>query len=222
MLKTISILLICLVPASDVLAVADSPAESGNSELAIDYSSRGIHWQFPYFMPQLRSIDPQLKQVLIENMEETLNILKEALSNSLDGKGGWLMWGKTSARMLKMGRDQANRRAALKIKVGTNGSFNKHMPVMFKDLVAQSKIVEEKLKGTQPDPQALKHLINTSIDSLLEAFKSSPTAIYVDWRRATANGQPFDEFAGNIMGQLRYNGFGAIIGVLDKLMTFVR
>lgn len=137
----------------------------------------------------------------------------------------WIATAVVSAglKLKSMSSEQSERKKKLNVKVGTGGTFNVAMKEMFSILMKRSEKVESKLKSskTKKDPVQLTADLKILVEDLKKGFAKSPVAHYVDWQNGVVQGKPFLDVASELMGRMRYNGFGHLLNAINTVLSAI-
>lgn len=214
MFLKVLLFVVCAVWAQQALS-AEIP-----NDWAVDIVSKeNIHIKFPFFTENLKNMDPRLREMINENLHETLQYTYENIVNQ-PGYAGWV---RVAAGYTTMGYRHQSRRKALGIGLGLNGKFNEAMKDMFFRLLAKSNEEKKRLKAMKVPQNRQALILKTSkiINTLEEAIAASPVATYVDWSKGVVDGQNFEQFASKLMGELKYHGIGGALDYIGGLMKIL-
>lgn len=219
---------ICL--AISCLAVGGRQV-AGEDRLAVDMTTKlGNHVQVPFFSADVTSIEPELKHLMVTDLEQVLQLVVKTLKGRLtsesssyfDSMKGGLAWTKMLGQLTMMARAQeAKRPKSAKVSAETRRAFNKYMQAMFGRMLDQSKLEAKRLRGAPKEPAALANKIELYLSDLIETMQSSPAGVYIDLPRGTYNGRPFEQHMSQLMGELSHNGYGGVFKVLDTMMSLL-
>lgn len=222
MLRCISIVVFVTVAPACLFQIL-----AQEQELAVNIITKnGNHVKFPYFLPTLTKVDPQLKILLDKDIKEVVHALNGTLYERLVSKSSspikaGIAWGKLAAYLLLKGREQQKRRKNLAKSVGTQGTFNKEVLRMFKDMTQKSQIEAKKLEGSNKEPEKVAEDVSILFDDLVESMHHSPVGTYVDWAGGKINDEKFVDYGARLMGRLIQNGFNGAIYSIQKLLELI-
>lgn len=221
--------MICQTAVSLVLVVLAIGGHSGapvDQQLAIDMTTKnGNQIQVPFFSPELTSVEPELKDYLVNYTEEMVNLVGETVIGRLTAKRspfgalqGGLAWTKLAGQVAMVAHSQESKQPESNKKIaGTRSAYSKAMNVMFRRLQAASKTID--VRRTPKDPIALSKDVRMFIEDFIEIIRASPVSSYVDWSRGTINGEPLEATIAELLAKLSHNGYGAVFGALEMLVN---
>lgn len=154
-------------------------------EFSVDIISRhGTAIKFPFFTPTLKTVRPELREILAKDIEETVGAMVDTLVERLNSKGcnpirSGFFWTSLGAKLIKLGKAQDARRKPYTRQLEVRKSYNKVMQNMFKTLMKMATEKAKKLKGTKKDPESLADKLKEIRDDLVEVIRASPTGSHL-------------------------------------------
>lgn len=201
---------------------------SADDVLAVDIvTQNGTVMQFPYFGSELRSIQPELRQIIAEDLEEMLNAIVGTLRERLVIRGRNLfesgyVWASLGARLIKMAKTQDARRRPHRLNsTDFRQNYNRSMQDLFKTVMRMGSEKAKELEGTEKDPEGVAAKLEVMKNDLIEAIRASPTGWYLDWNSAQWGDKSLVEAVSDMIGQLKHNNYKALFACIDKLFKLL-
>lgn len=79
-----------------------------------------------------------------------------------------------------------------------------------------ARVAEDKHTGTSVDETSRN--MDIFIESMIESVKASPVATLWSWNEATINEQSMESYLADLIGQLRHQGLGTLITLIQTFM----